>query len=557
MASAKLKSQIDNLVERAIKEKLEVQAKEKNKQEKDEARKWIADQVRDDDAVVVNAGEVLSGAEKIVTRQPEIASSLLPDGEAPRNDNAEFELSAIESAIEEPEEKDLAEILNNNIASPEARFIADFVEPEIRLQIKLRENLNREAKDFLKQQSVAAGKAKAEANKEKLTSLSNALKSLAGGVSFFAALIARAVLRILKNILSLRGSASGRSNLTDNRPLPKQAIREIASPGSSPGLKALAMTLQRFVASLNYKARSPAMTIAAAKEKVKQALTFKPRQLKTAAVAIAIVLAITALNHFAPGAAADFSRMAKRTAGSVAAQFKGLADSALKSKYLARVEQAGEKVNPVKSQFAIGALRVFNGVKKMPEQPGVIIPGRGIAVKTKSSLDNFLVRLADNVSAASLSFEDDFSRRNQILAARLGAIKNQVSFIAGFWNEQLARPTINLKLAAGLLPGKATRISRQSLAMLTGFINYQGASMGEVAYLAKDKLNPLNSSLRGERARVKENQGRVAGAAEAATGLPAQAGPSPMSRLLALANTTSRRGQEVINQFSYSAGNVL
>lgn len=50
-----------------------------------------------------------------------------------------------------PELNDLEQILNYKIILPEAEFVADFVEPEIRLKIKWQKIINQEIKDFLKQ----------------------------------------------------------------------------------------------------------------------------------------------------------------------------------------------------------------------------------------------------------------------------------------------------------------------------------------------------------------------------------------------------------------------
>ncbi|MDP2736228.1 MAG: hypothetical protein Q8O59_00370, partial [bacterium] len=735
MASAKLKSQIDNLVERAIKEKFEAQIKE----EKITAKAVLAKD---------------SKAEKIIARQPEIAKLVPSEArdprslEAPRNDNAAPELPIVESLMEKPEEKDLAEILNNKIVSSDAKFIADFVEPEERLKIKWQENLNQEAKDLLKQQGVVTKKiktqakleararlaqkvkvvifatailsanissslkeffkarknnllalgrralnvvlikaqeikaalirlakapakifsavqVKADTTTEKLTSLSNALKSLVRGVSFFA--IGKKIKEIIQSTLPLRGSSSERGSLAaardrlrnptysdNNQRLPRRLEYEAPrnDKQAKVGLKIedvknkIISAWQRFwiaplcrprclkrkqsafagmtrgVAGMTKKAQSLAINIAAAKKTVKQALTFKPFVLKTAAAALIVVLAIISLNRFAPGYAASFNQMAKRTFSNAASQARALADRGLKSKYLAQVSEPIEKV------------------KKLPDNPNVVIPGSTLAVKAKASADNLLLNMADSLSAASLKFENNLKRRNQILAARLGRVKEQALFVAGFWQGQYeenidplastyaktiaqsqvaaADKFFDIKLALGIIPKQATnlgqeslmvlnsflsyqkesigqalelasqrmasvkvvknvpaektpltpllkvgvsqageslikiisRIGQDSLAALTGFVSYQGESMGEVIQLAQEKLNPLNPPLQGGRVQVSE-PGQVAGVAEISTG------PSPMSRLLALANTTSRRSQEVINQAKYSAVEAL
>jgi hypothetical protein len=116
------------------------------------------------------------------------------------------------------------------------------------------------------------------------------------------------------------------------------------------------------------------MTIAATKEKVKQALMFHPLLLKTAAATLTVCLAVAAFTYFAPEISAGLSQMAKQAVSQTIGQVKKLAVKGLKLKYLSQVypvksplKRGAEQfngVNPIKSQFAIGTLRVFNGVKK-------------------------------------------------------------------------------------------------------------------------------------------------------------------------------------------------
>lgn len=305
-----------------------------------------------------------------------------------------------------PEEKDLAEILNNKIATPEARFVADFVEPEIRLEIKWQESLNREAEDLLKQQN---------------------------------------------------------------------------------------------------------------QEKIKQILTLQPWLLKTAVVTLVVVSAIISLAHFVPGATASFSQMAKFS--------------------------------------------------------NTIIPDSALATRAKTSLDNLFLNLADRTSAFSLKLENNLRRRNQVLAVRLGVLKNQALFIAGFWQGQyqenispLLKPVANefsgLKPALMILPAKTARLGENSLAALAGFI--KGESMAETNYLAQEGTNETGPYGSPENTEVfqdsQDSKGRVAGAVEVyPSGFSPilRSGQAPISSFLDLVNTIFSRGQEVINQVKYNTVAVL
>ncbi|MFA5360164.1 MAG: LamG-like jellyroll fold domain-containing protein, partial [Patescibacteria group bacterium] len=363
VASAKLKSQIDNLVDRAVKEKLA----NRIKQEKIDS---VVKKVEEENKLIQKSVE-----EKVYT-------------------------------INETSPNKLEEILNNKIITPEAKFIADFVEPEIRLKVKWQENLHQEAKDFLTQQSSIVKKIKTE--KE-----------------FFSR---------------------------------------------------------------------------------KKNLSFSPRLFKTALATIIIVLALISLTVFTPS-------------------------------------------------IKVGANKI---IKNSLLNNNKIIPGEELVQESKNSLDSLFLTLADRISASSLKLEDNFKRRNQILALKLGAVKDQALFITGFWQGQyqknvnplfqLAKNEFSgLNLGLTILPDEIVNFGQSSLAILKSFINYQGESVGEIAYLIQEEVNS-----KPEQIESNNRQGKVAGVSETAS-----FASSPMPRLLALANTTSRRGQEVINQTKYNAGVVL
>ncbi|MFH1583374.1 MAG: hypothetical protein ABIB72_03615, partial [Candidatus Falkowbacteria bacterium] len=510
IASAKLKNHIDNLVERAINDRFTAQAEQKKiissaaiAKDKEE-RKWIAGHPP------VPSGHVRAGA---------------------RNGKTTVSLPVVKSV---PEEKKLAEILNHKIASSDIKFIADFVEPETRLEIKWQENLNQEAKDLLKQQSIIASKIKTEARIEARAALKQKIKA----VIFAAALLANAITEKLTSLTNALKSRARNASLAVRAGLvhgvgffAARALKAVAGKFSNAG------ALKYFRIAGQAESDNFRMVCQKLEKNIAKAILSHQLLLKTAAVTLVIALAIISLNRFAPGAATGFNQMAGKIFSGALSQARELANRGLKSKYLTQVGEPIEKA------------------KKLPENSNVIIPGGALAAKVKTSVDNLLLNMADSLSAASLKFENNLRRRNQILAARLGRVKDQVLFITGFWQEESAQNLNSLKLAARLLPVKAVGMGRQSLLMLTSFLNFQGQSIGQVAFLTieKSSLPPFPPERLFSRAGVKggAKQGRVAGAAEASNNY------QPMFRLLALANTTSRRGQEVLNQIKYNTANVL
>jgi hypothetical protein len=417
VASAKLKSQIDNLVEQAVKEKFIDQTKQ-IKQEK-----------------------ISSVIVKKITKK-----------------NKSTQKSAEEKifTVDEISLNKLAEILNSKIVSPEAKLIADFVEPETRLEVKWRENLNQEARDLLTQQSAIVNKIKIKNRKQIKTVLNKKTKTITSS----AALIAMDIFYSLKEFFSK-----------------------------------------------------------------KKNLNFSPRLFKTALVTIIIVLALISLNVFTPSVKIGANKIIRSSFSNAAGQISLSIDNEKKS--------------------------LLNNNR--------IIPGEELAQKSKNSLDNLFFTLADRISVLSLKLENNFKRRNQILALKLSTVKDQALFITGFWQNQYqnnVNPLVQLaknkfsglNLGLTILPDKIVNFGQSSLAIVKSFINYQGESVGEIAYLIQGKFN----SVPEKQAELNKRQGKVAGVAEAAS-----FSSSPMPRLLALADTTSQRGQKVINQTKYNTGVVL
>lgn len=87
---------------------------------------------------------------------------------------------------------------------------------------------------------------------------------------------------------------------------------------------------------------------------------------------------------------------------------------------------------------------------------------------------------------------------------------------------------------------------RPSAAILSGFINYQGEAIGEIFYIAKNRFFAPSDFPNNKR------NGLVAGAAEVNK-------PNffPMTNFIALANTASHRGQEIINYAKNNSAAVL
>ncbi|MFH1255023.1 MAG: hypothetical protein V1667_00930, partial [bacterium] len=252
------------------------------------------------------------------------------------------------------------------------------------------------------------------------------------------------------------------------------------------------------------------------------------RPLKIASAGLSIAAAIIIFSHFAPGASAGFERIAKNIFSNAVSQTKNLAERGLKSKYLARaLEQAGN-------------------IKKFPGSENMVIPGKDSAARIKTSLDNLFLASAGKVNDLSLALTDGIKQRNKILSARLGAVKNHALFVADFWKGAGAGKIaavedkfFNVKSALNIIPDKIAKLGQDSLFVLSGFLNYEKESIGHIAMLASEKTVVGNKS---------DIKGRVAGAAEINS-----VEISPMSRLMALANTTSKRGGEIMVQAKYGA----
>ncbi|MDO8592223.1 MAG: NYN domain-containing protein, partial [bacterium] len=263
----------------------------------------------------------------------------------------------------------------------------------------------------------------------------------------------------------------------------KSRVREIASVASARWRSSLAMTVRSGAKILGRKIKSPL-----------------PPLLKGAvrpAFACAVIsLAGFFLVHFAPDAGVNLSAMAKRT-------------------------------------FS----HALSPLKELAGKPNIIIPGSETAAGAKSVWDQTLLSLADRASAASLKLENNLRQRNRVLARRLGAVKNQLSFIGGFWQEGFFDAYIKSPLPPFVKGG--VQAGQDSLAMLKSFVTPTEVGQNEKITPTEVGQNNLET-------------GRVAGASDSAVSAPA-----PFGRLIALANTTARRGQEVINQVKYSAGSAL
>ncbi|NCO80156.1 hypothetical protein GW884_02605, partial [Candidatus Falkowbacteria bacterium] len=198
----------------------------------------------------------------------------------------------------------------------------------------------------------------------------------------------------------------------------------------------------------------------------------------------------------------------------------------------------------------------------------------------KQNIYEKIIALTDTATAASLRLETNIKHRNQVLARRLALVGQQILFIAGFWQEayqdNLALPAeknylavklafsqtkklfsdrfVNLTLVSKLIPLRISQFGQDSLAVAAGFIKYQKEVSQDIARLVVSKIQtpetsptpktPLTPLVKGG------ETGKVAGVSEKA---PSQA----LTKLLALADTTSRRGQEAVDNLRQSTGNVL
>ncbi|MFA6307154.1 MAG: hypothetical protein WCV70_04035 [Patescibacteria group bacterium] len=106
---------------------------------------------------------------------------------------------------------------------------------------------------------------------------------------------------------------------------------------------------------------------------------------------------------------------------------------------------------------------------------------------------------------------------------------------AGF-NQTVNRVVGGLKPPLEIFSDKAAGLSKNNLALLSSFINYQGESIGEIFYMAKDKFFPPPGALNSARS------GRVAGVAEVN-----EPDFFSLARFTALTDMAARRGREIIS----------
>ncbi|MBI2459605.1 MAG: hypothetical protein HYV53_03580, partial [Parcubacteria group bacterium] len=398
-------------------------------------------------------------------------------------------------------EKDLAGVLNDKIFSPEAMLFADLIEPEKKLAVVWSSSLKREEKDLK------------AAVKEITKSVKTKKEKIVVASKFEIKVVRKKIFGALKSFwIPARPTVSfGRACAGMMRGI--MVVARMA--------ELLAMTIavwRGLVAKLSVYFEKINCRLGNCGKIVKR----HPLTFKTLATSAIIYLAIFSFTNLAPSAAAELSLTAGRGFSRAAGQIKGLARAAAHSEYLFQLS------------------RPFEKVKELAGRPEVIVPGKVLSSKIKISLADQLTGLTGRSEAASLKLENNLKQRNRVLVRRLAAVKAQAFFITDFWSGQLNAPVANIKLAARFLPARTARLGGEMITALRGFLNYQDESVNET-----DK-SPRPPFVKGSK-----KQGRVAGAAEASVE------PLFMPRLLALANTTSRRGQEAINQAKDNAAATL
>jgi len=226
-----------------------------------------------------------------------------------------------------------------------------------------------------------------------------------------------------------------------------------------------------------------------------------------------------------------------------------------------------------------------------------IIPGRKLAEKSKQGLVNLIIDLTNKATIAGIKFENNIKRRNKRLAEKLNFVRDQMVFVAGFWqgvyqdkigpvvygNYNAVRLALyqgidltkdkfaNLSLSMKLVPRQLKRFGQDGLAVLRGFVDYKSETVREMAKITGKKLKSLGSDFSDEVARTRKVSkkgdeqkrvqpnighltGRVAGASERAVII--ESSPA-VTKLLALANTTAQRSKQVITTVKSNAKNIL
>jgi len=173
VAAANLKTRIDNLVERAIKEKLEAQAIQEKLQvfKAEKATPFY------------QADEILSALDSLTAKPDSLITAGQIDKKAAEEKQPAFFASAEkdlasslaisldQEAAPAAEPKNLENILEEKIPYAPAGPIDDSVDPEIRLATAWQKSFVREKKDLLKQQRVIVRKIKSQARQRTLAAI--------------------------------------------------------------------------------------------------------------------------------------------------------------------------------------------------------------------------------------------------------------------------------------------------------------------------------------------------------------------------------------------------
>lgn len=198
-----------------------------------------------------------------------------------------------------------------------------------------------------------------------------------------------------------------------------------------------------------------------------------------------------------------------------------------------------------RSKYLIQSGRPINQVGIFSGQSNISIQASSALARIRAGLDQVLISSVNYIDTTNLKLKNNIRHRNRVLAKRAASLKGQLWFIGNFWRQQY-----DDKLGA-LISGSAGKVAGIKLVSegspdKAGQLNQAGAEA------SGDKVG-----LGGTRA--SGGQGKVAGAIEIKTDLTLQSSlnQAPLSRFLALADTASHRGQEVIDQVKYNTVKTL
>lgn len=197
------------------------------------------------------------------------------------------------------------------------------------------------------------------------------------------------------------------------------------------------------------------------------------------------------------------------------------------------------------AKYLIQSGRPINQVGIFYGQSNISIQASSALARIRAGLDQVLISSVNYIDTTNLKLKNNIRHRNRVLAKRAASLKGQLWFIGNFWRQQY-----DDKLGA-LISGSAGKVAGIKLVSegspdKAGQLNQAGAEA------SGDKVG-----LGGTRA--SGGQGKVAGAIEIKTDLTLQSSlnQAPLSRFLALADTASHRGQEVIDQVKYNTVKTL